>query len=403
MKRIRKLLKQNVLLIFFFINSVGLPSPLLWSNFLSIAYFKSFLNRRSLLSFGSVLLLFGIYLPIHLGLGVSEGDYFKSLVVYFFILLSIPAAYQFINDRKEEFTRRFRQIAIVSFALFCLSLILFLFDSNLLWQVHDFQGDGQTSYRYKAFTYEPSYYALLFLPICLYFLLKSIHEISPINIGLLLCAMIPVLATISFGFFAVLLMSAILSLLIVLVQKRFLPFRFSLFVIVGILCVLLSVFTIDLIAERASYILQGKDTSINGRTTEAFFLATEMIKAKSEIFGIGHGQIKILGEEYIRPFYLYSKESWPTVALPNALAETLAVFGFLGLSIRLGLQLFIFYYFRVADNLFNLCMFIFLFIYQFMGSFYMSGTEIVFWVLCTIKVFPEFNMQVLRRRNRLAN
>jgi len=396
MKSLKAQLKRLAVFVFFFFNSLGLPSPLLWTNFGSLFYWRVYLKKRVLWLYGLLALLFLIYVPIHLHHGVDLTAYFKSLLVYLFILFSIPAVHYFLQDQKEQFPFYFQQISIFSILLFMISLGLLFFDIDLLWKPHNFGNGKDIFFRFQALSYEPSYYAILMSPLMFYFLFKAIFDLSAKHLILLSCISLPVLATVSFGFLGVFFLSLIVGLVLSSIIHRYVLKK------LGVVLLLLSIgltvvmFKVDVLYNRVVSIVHWQDDSINGRTKEAFFLANEMVEVKSRWFGIGHGQIKILGEDYIRPFYKYEKENWPVVALPNAAAETLAVFGYLGLLLRLFIQGFIFLRFRIHYNLFNLCLFLFLFIYQFMGSFYMSGTEIAFWVLCCTPLFPEFNFDRLK-------
>ena len=140
----------------------------------------------------------------------------------------------------------------------------------------------------------------------------------------------------------------------------------------------------------------GKDTSGNGRTFEAFMLAMKMLDLKSHAWGIGAGQVKILGADIIRSYYLYDLD-YNNIAIPNAAAETLAIFGWIGLSLRVLIELFLFFYTKVWTNYFRLLLFIFIFIYQFTGSFVTNIAEYVIWILAFTNLFAEFNVETKRR------
>ena len=153
------------------------------------------------------------------------------------------------------------------------------------------------------------------------------------------------------------------------------------------------------ISKRIELIINGNDTSVNGRTVEAFYLGYKCAEQKSVLMGIGPGQIKIIGEEVIRPYYAawapigYSKENWPILSIPNSSAETLAIYGVLGLILRFTFQLFLFFKFKVYRNYFNLILFIFIFVYQLMGGFITSSMEYVLWIFAILPIFPEFNLK----------
>ena len=113
------------------------------------------------------------------------------------------------------------------------------------------------------------------------------------------------------------------------------------------------------------------------------------MKEKSTLFGIGSGQIKITGKDIFNNYFNYQEYNVPRI--PNAVGETMTTFGFVGLAIRLIIELFIFVRFKVYNNNYLLTVFLFLFIYQFTGSFITSTIEYVFWALITTPVFREFN------------
>ena len=82
----------------------------------------------------------------------------------------------------------------------------------------------------------------------------------------------------------------------------------------------------------------------------------------------------------------------PYVArIPNSAAETLAVYGVLGFAARIAVQGWLFLRFKVYRNLFSMGLFLFIFIYQFTGSYITSPLEYVIWMLAVLPLFPEFH------------
>ena len=141
---------------------------------------------------------------------------------------------------------------------------------------------------------------------------------------------------------------------------------------------------------RLGNVITGKDPSAKGRTFEAFWLAGQLINQKSDWWGVGAGQIKVLGFELIRDYYNYGLDT-TRVAIPNAAAETLAIFGWVGLTLRLLVEGWLFLYTRVWTNYYRLLLFAFIFIYQFTGSFITNVAEYVIWILAFTNVFPQFD------------
>ena len=143
---------------------------------------------------------------------------------------------------------------------------------------------------------------------------------------------------------------------------------------------------------RLENIELGKDSSGNGRTSDAFVLALKMLQHKTAAWGIGAGQVKVLGADIVRSYYLYDLD-YTNIAIPNACAETLAIFGWIGLSIRILIEIVLFFYTRVWTNYYRLLLFIFVFVYQFTGSFITNIAEYVIWILAFTNVFSSFNVK----------
>jgi hypothetical protein len=139
---------------------------------------------------------------------------------------------------------------------------------------------------------------------------------------------------------------------------------------------------------RLGNIITGQDSSGQGRTSDAFYLALKILKEKNEIWGIGPGQLKFVGQDLIRAYYLYYRET--PVAIPNVTAETLMVFGWAGIVLKFLLELLLFFQTRVYNNYYRLSLFVFMFTYQFTGSFLTNVVEYVIWIMAFTPVFKEF-------------
>ena len=141
---------------------------------------------------------------------------------------------------------------------------------------------------------------------------------------------------------------------------------------------------------RIKGIPTGSDTSARGRTYEAFDLAYRIAKQKSLWFGVGLGQIKEIGRTIIIQYYYYT-DMPEAVRVPNAIAELFAIYGITGIAIKFLLILFFFFKTRVYTNYYRLSLFLFIFIYQFTGSFLFNLAEYVIWILAFSPVLPQFN------------
>ena len=91
----------------------------------------------------------------------------------------------------------------------------------------------------------------------------------------------------------------------------------------------------------------------------------------------------------IRDYYGYGLDT-TRVAIPNAAAETLAIFGWVGFALRILVECLLFLSTKVWSNYFRLLLFVFAFVYQFTGSFITNIAEYVIWIMAFTRVFVEF-------------
>jgi hypothetical protein len=143
---------------------------------------------------------------------------------------------------------------------------------------------------------------------------------------------------------------------------------------------------------RLINIFQGEDTSAYGRTFDSYTMGYRVAKEKSLLFGAGLGQVKILAPVIVGKYYQYWGEL-EVVRIPNTLGETLAIFGFMGLLLRFLVIAWFYYKTRPFDNYYRTLLFLFIFIYQFTGSFITNIVEYVIWVLAFSHVFPQFDVK----------
>jgi hypothetical protein len=146
---------------------------------------------------------------------------------------------------------------------------------------------------------------------------------------------------------------------------------------------------------RIRNIFEGTDTSFKGRSFDSFRLALQVAREKSIYFGIGPGQLKLIGEQIWNTFYNTVFDA-NKIAIPNAVAETFAIFGITGLLVRFGLEWHFFFLTKTYSNYYRLGLFIFIFIYQFTGSYIFNIAEYVIWTLAFNNVFREFDKTSIR-------
>jgi hypothetical protein len=387
-----------VVFIYFFINSFGLPFGLTYTALLSpLLYLWMIMTRKREVLWHFLLIMLPVAL-IHLAIGVDVNSYFVSVLNMTLVYIFCQAVYTFLIKCEQPGTI-FHQLLVINF-ICCLVAIPLFFTPlyPVLWMKQFLTtGVGEVR-RLSLLTYEPSYYALLFTPLFFFFLLQLLFYRNTINGWLLLVMLLlPLALSFSLGVISAITMAIVVTVVLhykkFLYNKRFINLLgFTGIVVVSALVVGLVFFPDNILFVRLDNVITGKDPSGKGRTFEAFWLADQLLAQKSYWWGIGPGQIKILGFDLIRDFYGYGRDT-TRVAIPNAAAETLAIFGWVGFSVRILAECLLFVYTKVWRNYYRLLLFVFVFIYQFTGSFITNIAEYVIWVIAFTAVFREYDVQ----------
>lgn len=395
-----------VAFIYFFINSLGLPFGLTYTALLSpLLYVWVVISRRQEILWPFLLALAPVVL-IHLSLGVDAKSYFISLLNMTLVYIFCQAAFT-LFIKCEHPGEILHQLLIINFVCCLIAIPLFFTPySHILWTEQLITTGVEAVRRLSLLTYEPSYYALLFTPLFGYFLLQLIFYRNRINGWLLLVMLLlPLALSFSLGVISSLVMALVITSVVYfktfIRNKRFVNLA-GIAIVTGVAAVMAGIifFPDNILFVRIGNVLSGKDPSGRGRTFEAFWLAGQLLEKKSYWWGIGAGQIKILGFDLIRDYYGYSYDT-VRVAIPNAAAETLALFGWVGFIIRILTECLLFVYTRVWRNYFRLLLFVFIFIYQFTGSFITNVAEYVIWIMVFTPVFKEYD--VVNRESAIVN
>jgi hypothetical protein len=91
------------------------------------------------------------------------------------------------------------------------------------------------------------------------------------------------------------------------------------------------------------------------------------------------------------------------VRIPNGMAEILATFGIYGFVLKLFLEVWFFIKRKIYTNIYAFTLFMFIFIYQFTGSFIINVAELGAWAVVFAIRFPEFDLQTdLKRKEQQA-
>lgn len=392
--KINKYLPMAVL--YFFFNSLLLPLGLLYTTLLT-PVFVLWLYRYPVFKYfylfaaGSI-----VFAVVHFLNGVDYSSYFKSYFLILSVFFWCMAFYQFLLSCCS-LQSIFNKLLIINFFLILIALALYFvpFLRPILWYKNSLTVGSGNVYRLKLFTYEASYYSLLLVPLIYYYYLKVLFFRTGSNWLIFCLATLPILLSFSFGVIGGV---ALGFILLMLSDVKLLYLKKVKYILIGGVVVLpllffalYYLFPNNNLFLRIANIINGTDTSFNGRTSDSITLAYRIAQDKSLFFGCGPGQTKIFGVEFFKAFYHRDFTS-DTVALPNNVADILSAYGLLGVLIKLFVEFYLFFKTRVFDNYYRLGLFIFIFIYQFTGSFITNIAEYVIWILAfTSSVFVEFN------------
>ena len=400
--RINKYLPVAIL--YFFFNGFLLPHGLLYTAILSPLLLLWLYQYES---FNKIWLFFVLVIPfavIHFINGVNTYYYAVSATLFFSVFIFSVCFYQFL---KVCHTLRtiFRKIIIINFFLVLVACIAFFIPQlkHFFWQVSAISSGLDKLPRLKLLTYEPSFYSLLLVPIAMYYYLKIIFLKISNPVLIIVLVTVPLILSFSLGILMgvplALVFLFMLNLKLFFANKKIPQYIFLAFSVAVILFLLLAIIYPDNpLFIRILNLFEGKDSSFKGRTFDSYELAWAITSKKDLLFGVGLGQVKVEGLELWRDFYDYNF-SINEVAIPCAVAETFAVFGFTGLIIRLGLEIYFFFRTKVYTDYYRLAIFIFIFIYQFTGSYIMNIAEYVIWIMAFHPgLFDEFSRNNILRR-----
>jgi hypothetical protein len=384
-------------LFIFFFNSFALPEGLTFTLLLTPLWFYIAYRQKMLWYNALIALPLGIYTVIHLLNGVDMKYYFTSLLMLEGLILFLFVSARYINDLEINWDRIFKDIAVFNFILVlcCIPLLFIPSLKPLTWYLIPISKNITDLPRLKLFTLEASHYSFLLAPIAIYFYSRFLFFKSKHALFTLLIVTVPLILSFSLGVLICLFFTGLLITVIYFkrifssVQKRkMLLMSIAAFIILSGIIVLL--FPHNPLIVRMQNIFNGNDTSARGRTYEAFILAHKIVQTKSIYWGIGLGQLKVIGRDIIVQYYNYTNIP-SVVRIPNASAETIVYFGYIGFAIRMLLQFFLFVKTKVYANPYRFWLFLFVFIYQFTGSYISNFAEYLIWIFAFSNVFPEFS------------
>ena len=385
---IHRLLPMAIL--YFFFNSTGLPLGLFYTAMLSpFFYLWLYLEGKRWLTLKFVVCLLPfVAMQVHNGLD-SSLYYVRSILLLWTVYVTVYAfCWGLLKCKNLE--RLFEQLIILNFCAAMLALT-FLFTplKGVLWSLdfRDLGGGGGWAPRLMLLTSEPSVYGQLMAPLLIFTVLRLLR--SPGRRNFLYAALITIPLLLSQSFGALSICTATLGVVLFPRFRRLLRRPSSLLILgLGVLLVASILFVPNPIARRTAQIVNGTDSSIHSRTTNAYILAYAIAESKSLWWGAGPGQAKLYGKHR-----LLLSLGFPTSVLPDSNADTFADMGIIGLLVKFILEIYLFFRTRVYTNTFRLAMFMVPFIYQFTGGYLTNVQEYLMWCFSFAPFFPWLNLQ----------
>jgi hypothetical protein len=386
----------GIILLIFFFNGFGTPFGIEFSMLLVPFFLYYLVQTKTIIHLFIPVYFLSVFSIIHLFIGVVFKDFLLSSLVLVSILLLLASFYDFYkkSGQVETVILRLTQLNF-AFTLIAIISLIFNFGVSVFWYLEPFTAGYRTLPRLKLFELEASHYSFLLLPLFYYHFWKLLKHWELKTFLLFVSICVSLILSFSLGILAVI----AISLVIVIFSNslsliKFKPTRFKL--LGGLVFSLIILLTLSVFFPenplffRINNLFLGEDTSGRGRTYEAMEIGWKVLNQHNSMFGIGLGQFKIIGRESL--IYYYKFANMPDVArLPNAMAETLVVYGVVGFSLKILIQIGLFIRLTVYQNLFQFSLFISLFIYQFTGSYLFNEMEYIFWIMVFLPKLREFH------------
>jgi O-antigen ligase/polysaccharide polymerase Wzy-like membrane protein len=387
-----------IAVVYFFFNGVFLPLGLLYTTILTPLLILWLINTPRFKYIWLFFPILGLFALVHVRNEVNTLFYLKSSLLLFSVYVFCLSFYEFLT-RCTSIRDIYKKLLLINSLLVVVALIA-LFTPSLtfiLWYNNQITSGFSRIKRLQLLTYEPSYYSTLLVPIALYYYTKAVLGMLRKPIIFLILVSVPLILSLSFGvIFGTFLAMAFM---ILLNFKHFFPRHNLVIIIIGVSLMLVAIVSLlinylpeNVFVIRMRNVFAGHDTSFRGRTFDSFILGWDIASEKNIWFGTGPGQVKVVGLDNFRKFYNYDKFTVNDISIPNSLGDTLGTFGAIGLLLRLLIEVILFFRTRVYNNYYRLTIFLFIFIYQFTGSFITNIAEYVLWIIAFYPpLFYEFD------------
>lgn len=277
-------------ILYFFFNTLFLPLGLLYTTILT-PVFIWWLYRQDHFRNGSIFFLITVpFIVIHYLQGIDPYYYFRSYFLLFTAFVFLLTTIHFL-EVTVSLRIIFRRLLLLNFIFVIFAVVLFFIPSyrHWMWAVSDIS-TGLTQFpRLRLFTYEPSYYSTLLIPLAFYYYLKIVLFRYSNGIVPFLLITIPLILSFSLG--AIFGIAISFFLLFFTHIRTFFKEKkaaeYALFTIIVLLVLSITayfVFPDNPFFFRIRNIFNGSDTSFNGRFFDSFYLAWKVAQEKSIFF-----------------------------------------------------------------------------------------------------------------------
>jgi hypothetical protein len=382
--------------LYFFFNPAGLPLGLFYTTiFAPVIFLWLYLKGVRYLTF-KFLIALSPFITVHFLQGVSSPLYYlRSLCLLWTVLVAVSAICYSLT-KATTLDRLFEELIILNFGATIIAILLFPTPLRLsLWHDNsDVLAGVSHSLRLNLLNTEPSAYALLMLPLLLFATLRFLRRATARRGWYLLMIGLPFILCQSFGgismFAAAFLSSQFAGYRKLLRRPSALLGMITFATFFGVV-----LFTQNPISQRILQVISGGDSSTSSRTIYSFLVAFSVASTKSLWWGAGLGQAKLVDVSNL-------DVGFNVGVIPNAMAGTFAELGIVGVLVRLGLEIYLFFRTRVYRNSFRIAMFVVAFITQLTGSYITDVQEYVTWFLAFWPLFPEFELNGSERATKGA-
>ncbi len=383
--------------IYFFFNSLLLPHGLLYTTLLTPLMLYFLFKHGKLKQTFLWGILFLIPIPFQILGHVDIKSFAVSTTMILSVFFLLMTTLLIVRNNEEVFERVFRKVLLINGILVLLAILIYPVTSIrwILWYDEILTRGLELIPRLKLFTYEASYYSLIMMPVFLYFILTILMGNEKHSMIVSITIGVSIILSLSFGVIGALIIALIISLIF---TWKYAPPFMRRFILLGsitfliIITLMVFIWPENPIYYRVENIFKGEDTSAMGRLVYSFMFAKDIILTHNPLFGIGPGQIKIIAHDMIVSHYEYYGDLAEIVRIPNSMAEMLATYGLFGFIIKLMVEIYFFFRYKLYNNMYSLVLFLFIFIYQFTGSFITNAAEVVIWAMVFGLRFSEFEI-----------